>query len=115
MTDGSHLTMPLSGLILVVVLIVLGIFDLIVVLLKGTGSSISQFLVSKGFQAPLMVFAFGYVAGHLFSYMVMDTSDMWTHPNLLQVAQLVTGWAYLIVLLIWVWSIWKKVNGGVVK
>jgi hypothetical protein len=64
--------MSRTGLIITIGVIVLGIYDLVVVLFTGTGSSISQYLVNAGFRSPVIVFAFGFVAGHLFGNM---------HPN----------------------------------
>lgn len=100
--------MPLAGLILTIFVITLGIFDLVVVLIKGTGSSISQYLVSKSFSSPMMVFAFGFVAGHLFAGMLPDTSPAWLHPNVIETAQLVTSWFFLIMLGVWVWGLIKR-------
>lgn len=64
--------MPLAGLITTIGIIVLGIVDLCFVLFGGTGSSISNFLVDAGFKAPVMVFAFGFVCGHLFGGMSLE-------------------------------------------
>ena len=61
--------MPLAGLITTIVVIMLGITDLVLVLLKGTGSSISNFLINVGFDSPVWVFASGFVCGHLFGGM----------------------------------------------
>jgi len=61
--------MSTTGLIITISVIVIGIYDLVVVLSSGTGSSISQVLVNAGFSAPVMVFSFGFVMGHLFGNM----------------------------------------------
>lgn len=61
--------LKVTGLILTIAVIALGIYDLVVVLCTGTGSSISQYLVNAGFKSPVLVFAFGFVAGHLFGNM----------------------------------------------
>lgn len=68
-------TMPLAGLITTIGVIVLGIFDLACVCFGGTGSSISNFLLTAGFKSPVMVFAFGFTCGHLFGYMTPDQSS----------------------------------------
>lgn len=68
-------TMPLAGLVTTIGVICLGIFDMCCVCFGGTGSSVSNFLVSSGFKAPAMVFAFGWVGGHLFGYMTPDNSS----------------------------------------
>lgn len=63
------MNMKLSGLITTIGVIILGIIDMCFVLFKGTGSSVSDFLIRAGFHAPMMVFAFGFVYGHLFGNM----------------------------------------------
>ncbi len=68
----KKLTMPLSGLILTIAVIILGIWDLVAVLINGVGGSISQFLVIHGVHAPVLVFAFGFIAGHLFGNMSLE-------------------------------------------
>ncbi len=73
MPDEPKLTMNKGGLALTIAVIGLGIYDLIAVLVNGVGSSVSNFLVGHGFHAPLMVFAFGFVAGHLFGDMRLKT------------------------------------------
>lgn len=63
------MNMSLAGLITTVGIIILGIVDLCFVLFTGTPSTVSDFLIRSGFKAPMVVFAFGFVAGHLFSGM----------------------------------------------
>jgi len=62
-------SMPLAGLIVTVLIIILGIVDLCFVLVGGTGSSVSSFLINVGFKSPVFVFAVGFVCGHLFGMM----------------------------------------------
>jgi len=64
-----------TALITTIVVITLGIYDLATVAFTGVGSSVSQFLVDSGFKAPVMVFAFGFVCGHLFGYMSPSKGD----------------------------------------
>ena len=59
-------TAPLVTFILIVIL---GIYDLGVVVFGGTSSSVSNFLINAGFSSPVFVFAVGAVCGHLFWYM----------------------------------------------
>jgi hypothetical protein len=61
--------MPLAGLLTTIGIITLGIVDLVFVLLNGTGSTVSTFMVNVGFSAPMVVFAVGFICGHLFGYM----------------------------------------------
>jgi hypothetical protein len=63
------MTMSLAGLITTIGIIILGVADLFFVLFQGTGSSVSDFMIRAGFKAPMIVFALGYVAGHLTGYM----------------------------------------------
>jgi len=62
-------TMSLAGLLTTIAIIALGIIDLAFVLLNGTGSTVSTFMVNVGFASPMVVFAVGFVCGHLFGYM----------------------------------------------
>lgn len=61
--------MRLTGLVITTAIIGLGIYDLVALLVNGVGSTISQYLWSAGFKAPVMVFGFGFVSGHLFGNM----------------------------------------------
>lgn len=72
---NEKLTMPLAGLLTTIFIIVFGIVDLCLVLFKGTGSSVSNFLILAGFKSPVVVFSFGFVAGHLFGYMTLLPSE----------------------------------------
>lgn len=65
----GKMTMPLAGLVFTILVIIMGLFDLGCVVFGGTGSSISSFLIQAGFKAPMIVFAMGYVMGHLTGYM----------------------------------------------
>jgi len=67
--------MPLSGLVVTILIIILGIYDLVVVLVSGTTSSVSDFLVRSGFKAPVFVFGVGFVCGHLFGYMKLEKEE----------------------------------------
>ena len=63
-------TMKTTALVTTTGIIMLGIYDLICVTFgKGVDLSVSQFLVNTAFNAPVVVFAFGFVCGHLFGYM----------------------------------------------
>ncbi len=61
--------MTTTGLVIAIAITCLGIYDLYCVLIKGTGSSISNWLINAGFKSPVIVFVFGFLAGHLFGYM----------------------------------------------
>lgn len=62
-------SMNTTPLVVFVVIIALGIYDLGCVVFSGVGSSISAFMVSLGFKAPFTSFVFGCIAGHFFFYM----------------------------------------------
>lgn len=65
--------MSIAGLLVTIGVITLGIVDLCFVLFKGTPSTVSDFLIRCGFKAPMVVFAFGFVCGHIFGYMKLET------------------------------------------
>lgn len=69
------MTMPLAGLLVTIAVIILGIVDLCFVLFSGTPSSISNFMIRMGFKAPAVVFAFGYVCGHIWGGMRLKASE----------------------------------------
>lgn len=50
-------------------IIVLGIYDLITVSVNGVGTSISRYMQDAGLNAPFVVFAVGFICGHIFGYM----------------------------------------------
>ncbi len=64
-----QLTMKTSALVTTVLIITLGIYDLVCVLVGGESVSVSAFLVNVGFTSPMVVFAIGFICGHLFGYM----------------------------------------------
>lgn len=64
-----QLTMPPAGLLFTMLITTMGIVDLWFVLIKGTGTSFSNFLVNAGLKDPMVVAAFMFLAGHLFGYM----------------------------------------------
>jgi len=67
---GIDITMTLTALVTTILIITLGIYDLVVVALLGKGESlsVSRFMINAGFEAPMVVFAIGYICGHLFGY-----------------------------------------------
>ncbi len=77
----TPMTMPLTGLIVTILVICLGIYDLIMVVWKGTGSSVSDFLIRAGFTSGFVKYAFGFVSGHLFGRMYLvghpDAEHWW--------------------------------------
>jgi hypothetical protein len=69
MNKPVALKMSTTALVTTITIIVLGIYDLVCVTLGDTTISVSAFLINAGIQAPAVVFAFGYVCGHLFGAM----------------------------------------------
>lgn len=65
---ATSFKMSMTALVTTAVIIILGIYDLVCVV-RGLDSSVSAFLVNVGFKSPMVVFAFGFVAGHLFGYL----------------------------------------------
>lgn len=60
------LTMTIAGLVTYIGILTLAIVDLGLVLFRGTGGSVSQFLITTAFRSPFVSFAFGCTCGHLF-------------------------------------------------
>lgn len=58
-----------TAMFCVVSMIVIAIYDGIAVSIGGVPDSISKFMQRTAFKAPLFVFAFGFLAGHMFGYM----------------------------------------------
>ena len=68
--------MKLTGVIVTAAIIILGIYDLIVVVADmGIQYSVSRFLQNAGLEAPMVTFAIGFVAGHIFGYMPPKCPD----------------------------------------
>lgn len=67
--DPLVLTMHVAGLAFFILVIIGGIVDGILVFVRGTGSTISQFLITTAFRSPMFTFTFGCAMGHLFMYM----------------------------------------------
>ena len=64
------LKMTRTALVTTIFVIGLGIYDLVAVVSSGdTSTSVSQFLVNIGFKVPMVVFAVGFICGHVFGYM----------------------------------------------
>lgn len=72
-------TMSMAGLVTTILITIAGVVDLYFVLISGTGSSISNFMINAGFKSPMVVFALGYLAGHLTGYMY--PKDETKHPT----------------------------------
>lgn len=68
MTIPTH-EMPIALLVPFILLFAMMIFDLGLVVFRGTGSSISNAMVTAGFKSPFLVFCCGNVTGHLLFYM----------------------------------------------
>ena len=61
--------MKLTHLIITIVVIALGIYDLAVVLISGTAGSISQVMVDLRLTSPYVIFTWGFIMGHFFGVM----------------------------------------------
>ncbi len=64
-----NLKMTTTALVVTIFIIALGIYDLVCVTMGNTSISVSAFLINAGFQAPAIIFAVGFICGHLFGYM----------------------------------------------
>ncbi len=61
-------TIQTTALIVGILFIAAGLYDFYAVTVGDVDVSISQFLQYSAFKAPLTVFTFGYICGHLFFY-----------------------------------------------
>lgn len=64
--------MSITGLVVFIIILVLAIYDLGCVVFRGTGSSVSNFLIKAGVKAPMVTLGFGATIGHLFAVMYPD-------------------------------------------
>lgn len=65
-------SMSPTGLFVTIGVIAAGIFDLAMVTIKGTGSSVSDFLKRASDKRPLIIAGFSFVAGHLWGVMTPE-------------------------------------------
>lgn len=79
------MNLDMTGLVVFIAILALAIYDLAVVVFRGTGSSISQFLIKTAFKSPLVSFGFGAAAGHLF-FLMYDTNCTLDWPERILVA-----------------------------
>ncbi len=75
MKNPVKLTMKTTALVTTTLIIILGIYDLVCVTLGDESISVSAFLVNVGFTSPMVVFAIGFICGHLFGYMKPVRND----------------------------------------
>ena len=96
--------MSITGLVVTILIIILGIYDLVVVLRGGVASSVSRFLIDSGIKAPFVAFTFGFVSGHLFGVVYPDhcppPSANILAPNFWMLSTGVTVAAYVV--------LWRK-------
>lgn len=69
--------MSWAGCIVVIGFTALMIIDLWFVLIKGKGSTVSDFLVRAGFKSPAFVLGSGILIGHLFTTMTTCPDPKW--------------------------------------
>lgn len=68
----TQIDMTTTGLVVFVGILSLAIYDLFKVIKKGTGSTVSQFLVTTAFRSPVVSFGFGATVSHLFFYVYKE-------------------------------------------
>jgi hypothetical protein len=61
--------MSKTGIILLIIFIILGLYDLFVFVTGGEGETISAVLKEGSLNYPFILFSAGYVFGHIFSPM----------------------------------------------
>lgn len=64
--------MTTTGLVVTIFIIALAIYDLVVVLYTGVGTSVSRFLQRSALKSPLVCFGIAFICGHLFGYMAPE-------------------------------------------
>lgn len=72
--------MTMTAMVITGVVIFLGIFDLVVVLRSGEGSSVSRTMQRAGLKSPAVVFTIGFICGHIFGYMPPEIEPVPTVP-----------------------------------
>lgn len=77
--------MSLTAQIITAVVIGLGIYDLVVVLRTGVGTSISRVMQRAGLRSPLVAFVVGYICGHIWGYMQPEPLPEKTEQNQVEV------------------------------
>ena len=66
----TKLTMKTTATVTTVLVIILGLYDLVVVVFARKDLiTVSDFMVNVGFNAPAVVFMIGFLCGHFFGYM----------------------------------------------
>lgn len=100
--------MSTTGLVVFILILTLAIYDLACVLFKGTGSSVSDFLVKAGVKAPMVTLGFGATVGHLFGAMYPEAcpppSANILAPNFWMLSTVTIAVAYVV--------LWRKRNGS---
>lgn len=64
--------MTTTGLVVTILIITLAVYDLVVVLCTGVGTSVSRFLQRSALKSPLVCFGIAFICGHLFGYMAPE-------------------------------------------
>ena len=87
------LTMAIGALVVYVAILVVAIVDLTLVIFRGTGSSVSQFLITTAFKSPLVTAGFCFTVGHLFSMHDLSCNESWVKRGQDVAAGVALGWA----------------------
>lgn len=100
--NGSEvvLTMHTGLLVVYIAVLVIAIVDFSLVVFRGTGSSVSQWLITTAFKSPLVTMGFCVTVGHLFSMHDVRCVESWVSRGQDVAAGVALGWAvtYLILL-----------------
>ncbi len=67
--------MTTTGILVTAFFIILGIYDMIVVMRSGVACSVSRFLQRSALKSPIVAFSFGFIGGHLFGYMAPECAS----------------------------------------
>lgn len=64
--------MSLTAMLVTGGLIAYALYDLVVIVRGGVGTSISRFMQRSALKSPIIAFTVGFVCGHIFGYMAPE-------------------------------------------
>ncbi len=85
-------TMHVVLLVIFICLLGIALFDFALVIFRGTGSSVSQWLITTAFRSPLVTMGFSVTVGHLFSMHDASCAESWVARGQDVAAGFALGW-----------------------
>jgi len=68
--------MSTTGIVVTGFLIAIALYDMVVVIRKGVGCSVSRFIQRVGFKSPIVIFVTGALCGHFWLYLPPETPEV---------------------------------------